>query len=58
MIKATEEAQQIALLSHSSNCCVSFNDELCTTSKDNSKSPKRIPKKLKPRQIETELDVI
>jgi hypothetical protein len=49
MIKATEEAEQIALLLHSSNCHVSFNDELHTTSKDDSKSPKGIPKKPKPR---------
>jgi hypothetical protein len=37
---------------------VSFNNEFHTTDKDNSKSPKGIPKKPKPRQIKTELDVI
>jgi hypothetical protein len=57
MIKATEEAEQIAMLLHSSNCHVSFNDEVCTIGKDGSKSPKGIPKRPKPRQIQTELDV-
>jgi hypothetical protein len=49
MFKSTEEAKQIALLSHSSICHVSFNDEVYTTGKDYSKSPKGIPKKPKPR---------
>jgi hypothetical protein len=49
MIKDTEEAKQIALLSHSSIHHVCFVDEVCTTGKDYSKSPKGIPNKPKPR---------
>jgi hypothetical protein len=58
MIKATEEAEQILVLLHSSSCHVLFNDEVCSSMKSNLKSPNGILKKPKPRQLETELDVI
>jgi hypothetical protein len=58
MIKATEGAEQILVLLHSSSCYVSFNDGVCSSMKSDPKHPNGILKKLKPRQLETELDVI
>ena len=58
MINATEEAEQILVLLHSSSCHVFFNDEVCSSTKYNPKSPNGILKKPKPRQLETELDII
>jgi hypothetical protein len=58
MIKATKQAEKISVLLHSSSCNVSFNDEVCSSTKHHPNSPNGILKKLKPRQLETELDVI
>jgi hypothetical protein len=58
MIKATEEAEQISVLLHSSSCHVSFKDGVCSSTKYNPKSPNGILKKPKPRRLKTALDVI
>jgi hypothetical protein len=58
MIKATKQAEEISVLLHSCSCHVSFNGEVCSSTKHDPKSPNGILKKPKPRQLKTELDVI
>jgi hypothetical protein len=58
MIKATKQVEKISVLLHSSSYNVSFNDEVCSSTKHDPNSPNGILKKPKTRQLETELDVI
>ncbi len=58
MIKATKQAEKISVLLHSSSCHVFFNDEVCSSTKYDPKSPNGILKNPKPRQLEMELNII
>jgi hypothetical protein len=58
MIKATEEAEQISVVLHSSSCHVPFKDGVCNSTEYNFKSPDGIQKKPKPKRLETGFDVI